>query len=155
MMKAEDLLRSLEAALASELDLYRQLEALSVRQLEALERPEPDIDLTAQTMQAKCELVHRVTQLEKQHSPLKKQYEAVRETVPEQAKAKLRAVREELDQVLRHLIELENLGEQLMKDSSQELERRLKEIAKLKTAQNAYSAYQLHFGPPRFLDKRK
>ena len=155
MMKAEDLLRSLEGAFASELDLYRQLEALSVRQLEALERPKPDIDLTVKTMQAKCEIVQQVTSLEKEHSPLREQYSNIRDSIPEESKSKLRELRDELDGILRRLIELEKEGEQRMKESSQQLEKRLLDVTKVKKARNAYSAYQKSYGPSKFLDKKR
>ncbi len=155
MVETDDLVRSFEGVLTSELDLYRQLEALSVRQLEALEAVEPDIELVARTMQAKQDLIFQISELESQNAPLKKRYESTRETIPDARKTGLVALRSELDALLATLLDMEKRGEERMKRHGEVLERQLRALQNARRARTAYQAYANQSRPPHFIDRRK
>ncbi len=155
MMQTEEILRSVEGAFASELDLYRQLETLSVRQLDVLNQEHPDIDLVVEIMRSKNELVLRLSELERTNSPLKKQYEKIRETISEAQKQTLLDLRAQLNELLAKLLDMEKSGEERMKACGKEIENRLKQIQTTRKARHAYNAYARQATPPRFFDKRK
>lgn len=155
MTETEDLLRALQDAFASEVDLYRQLEALSARQLNVLETDDPDVELVAQIMREKHDLSIQLTELESKHSPLRERYEAIRETVPESQKSALIEQKAVLDELLPRLLDMEKRGEERVKACGRDIERQLRLIWDTRAARNAYGAYARQATPPRFFDKKK
>lgn len=155
MNETDTLIRSVEDALSSELDLYREIEALSERQMETLAKPSPDEEVVAQIMQAKHDLILRISDLEHQHAPLKDQYEQVRSSIPQEKKDKLQSLRDALDALLPKLLEMERQCEKQLKVCGENLEKQLRQLQTTRRARQAYNAYARQAVPPRFYDKKR
>lgn len=126
--------------LAKERAIYESLRELSVRQEGILAGGNTEEIL--ELVQAKGRQLDEIERIERRIAPLKEQWPCIKDGLAEDLRSAVDAELENIQAVLRQLIDLENTGQQGLDQARRETADELKRVDDVRRMQNAYRAVQ-------------
>ncbi len=141
---------ALIAGLEEELDLYRQMLEISNQQVER----GGDVDFLFSALKKKQELVLKIQSIDDRLAELKMWWKQNRGDLPREEKERIAALFEEIEAVVKRLLELEGVLVEQVQKSKDRLEADLSQVNAGKKAVKAY--YGKGTGKEaRFVDRRR
>lgn len=130
---------------------YSQILALVDEESAAI--AERRTDRLDQILASKRGIIDSIRRADDEAAPLRTRWEAVRDSLPEDAKADLQKRHDELSALLKNLIDRERENEAALQAAAGKVQSQLQDAVQRKAAFNAYS--RAGGGDPRFMDRTK
>lgn len=158
-MTSPTLLQQMQEILQTEIEHYRRMHELSIRQAEALKPEHPVVETIAQLMQEKLQIADALQYLEEEHQPVKEQWKQEYQQYSEAEREPIAQMRDTLIDLLEELSEMENQITGQIQSCAESIQEQLGQYTQQKNTSKAYvhskSYTERDVQRPRFFDKRQ